>query len=96
MTGHKHDKGKARMDLLVPEAELAEARVLTHGAAMHGEYNWQQVEKKRYIAAIKRHIAAYQSGEVHDPDTGEHHMAHVRCNAAFLFWFDEVGDKQCE
>lgn len=84
--GRKDDSAKPRFDLIPPRAQEAMARVLTSGAARYGENNWKQVEplEQRYLAAAMRHLNALSRGEITDPDTGEHHGAHVMCCAAFL------------
>lgn len=82
--GNKHDAGKLRMDLIPPEVETILAAVLTHGATLHGENTWREVEPWRWEAALRRHLNKYKRGEVLDSDSGLPHLAHVLCNAAFL------------
>ena len=84
--GRKDDSAKPRFDLIPPRAQESMARVLTSGAARYGDNNWKQVQplEQRYLAAAMRHLNALARGEVTDPDTGEHHGAHVMCCAAFL------------
>jgi hypothetical protein len=89
--GNKFDDGKIRMELLPLDALKEVARVLTHGAKKYAPWNWQKVENagERYTGALLRHLAAWQSGEVIDPETGEDklpHIAQVACNALFLVW----------
>ena len=36
------------------------------------------------MAALLRHLMAYQAGEVNDPESGMPHLWHVATNAAFL------------
>jgi len=97
--GLKFDDGKIRMDLLPPKAIAELGKVLTYGAGEYGDNNWQQVETKRYVAAILRHLMAWMDGEDHDKKSKLHHMSHVLCNAAFLVhkvvFYQEVknGDK---
>ena len=91
--GKKHDAGKPRMDLIPPEAELALAKILTHGAAMHGENTWREVEMWRWEAALRRHLNAWKRGEVTDAESGMPHLAHVLCNAAFLVALDSGGER---
>lgn len=88
--GTKFDDGKLRYDLLDHVFEKAMARVVTDGAAVHGDNNWQQLKdaKARYYAALRRHLDAWLDGEVIDPKHGTPHMAHVAVNAMFLDWFD--------
>lgn len=92
MPGYKFDKDKPRCDLLVPEAIEAEARVLGLGATTYGAENWKELRdaKERYTAAMFRHLLAYMRGERVDPQSGESHLAHIRCNAGFLYYFECV------
>lgn len=92
----KHDAGKARWDLVPWTTIAAVVRVLTHGAEEYGANNWITVPdaKSRYFAALHRHLYDYARCRHVDPDTGEHPLAHVICNAMFLLWFElnEGGD----
>lgn len=85
----KFDGDKLRYDLVPPSATEALARVLTFGARKYKPNNWRNVpEPDRYIAAMKRHIALYRSGEKFDEDSGLHHLAHAMTNMAFLLDLD--------
>jgi hypothetical protein len=87
--GRKDDSGKLRMDLIPPEALTALAEVLTPGAVRYGERNWERgIPDGRIVAALMRHLVAWQSGESLDPDSGLSHLKHVLCNAAFLVTFE--------
>jgi hypothetical protein len=95
--GTKYDANKLRWDLL-PIKEVEDVvQVLTDGAKEHGECNWQLVKPKtRYLAALYRHLVAWQKGEKTDPESDSPHLAHLVANALFLAWFDnqEVNDAQ--
>jgi hypothetical protein len=39
---------------------------------------------RRYTAALLRHLAAREQGEVCDPESGLLHAAHMACNAMFI------------
>lgn len=87
--GRKDDKGKLRWRLLRHSMTLAlesVLRVLEYGANKYGEENWKLVEdgQRRYRDALDRHLAEIDKGIMTDPDTGEHHLAHVATNALFL------------
>ena len=73
-----------RLDLVPPEAVMALGRVLTYGAEKYAPNSWRGVEPERYVAALLRHLMAYQMGETHDPESEMPHMWHVLTNAAFL------------
>lgn len=91
--GVKFDSGKPMPRLLPPSALLAIARVLTFGAKKYSPDNWKHVAgaKDRYLDAMLRHILAYNSGEVNDPESGENHLAHAGCCLLFLLDAAETG-----
>ena len=90
LSGTKHDAEKPRWSLM-PSSIRFVIRVLEHGARKYSVDNWQAVEnpRRRYFDALQRHAWAWFEGETHDPESGEHHLAHAVCCALFLIWFDE-------
>lgn len=77
-SGVKLDTGKARMDLLPPDALLATAGVFTFGAEKYAERNWELgMDWGRVYAAQQRHMNAFWGGEMYDPETGMMHTAHA-------------------
>ncbi|MFB3889880.1 MAG: dATP/dGTP diphosphohydrolase domain-containing protein [Candidatus Bathyarchaeia archaeon] len=89
--GRKNDQGKPMVALLVPQFIWEVAKVLTFGADKYGKENWKNdLEKDRILSALYRHTLAYHQRETHDPETGLSHLAHVACNAMFLFYYEEV------
>ena len=86
--GIKADDGKLDWTLIPWEEMVPVVRVLMHGASKYYPDNWKRIEPERYRKAILRHELSYAGGEVYDPDSGEHHLAHVICNALFLLWHD--------
>lgn len=87
--GVKHDAGKERYDLIPPEIEEAIAKVLTFGAEKYGERNWEKgMAWGRPYAALRRHMAAWWSGEAKDPETGMPHTWHAACCLAFIVAFE--------
>lgn len=82
--GVKHDGEKPRWDLLLQGMPLAleeVVRVLTYGSEKYADHNWLYVDRadQRYLAAGMRHEVAFQNGEIFDPETGQHHLAHKLC-----------------
>ena len=88
--GKKDDKGKVRLDLVLPEFIEDVGQVLTFGANKYGANNWQKVEdaKDRYYAAAMRHLLAWRKGEKQD-ESGCSHLAHAATNMMFLRWLEE-------
>jgi hypothetical protein len=90
--GLKLDADKSRYDLIPPEIEEAIAKVLTFGAVKYGERNWELGMKwGRPYAALRRHMAAWWSGEDNDPETGMPNTWHAACCIAFIVAFEARG-----
>jgi len=90
--GAKFDGGKVRLDLIPPEATWLLGQVLTMGAKKYDSRNWEKgFDWGRSVAALKRHLTAWEAGEDKDPESGLPHLAHVLCNAAFLVTFEARG-----
>lgn len=86
--GMKFDNGKLLYSLIPPETMKALAEVLTYGANKYAKDNWKKVENgdQRYLDALFRHLEAFRSGEIYDPESKLHHLAHVLTNVAFLHY----------
>lgn len=81
----KADGGKLRMELIPTSAYISLGRVLTHGAGKYGPNTWQQVDYKRYIGALIRHLVAFMDDPTGvDADSGLKHTEHLLANAVFL------------
>ena len=85
----KFDSDKLRFDLIPPEWEEEDAKVLTYGAIKYKPNNWRKGEIERYKGAVMRHRCAYRKGEWLDPETGLSHLSHMRTNVGFLFTLEE-------
>lgn len=84
--GAKLDAGKNRLDLVMegfPRALQAIGEVATLGAIKYSEHGWIMVQdgRKRYTAAMYRHLLAEHGGEQCDPTTDLAHAAHAAWNA---------------
>lgn len=78
--------GKAPLDYLEPCTFAPEARVLKSGADKYGRRNFRDttIDASTYVGALLRHVVAWADGEDVDPDSGEHHLAHVRACCAVV------------
>ena len=75
-----------------PELVIAVGEVLTHGAAKYGPHNWRRgTEWSRYLAAAKRHLCAWETGDACDQETGYSHLAHLACCVTFLLCYEKYG-----
>jgi len=91
LNGVKYDEGKT-MWSLVPWPQFKHvADVLTFGVKKYAPDNWKIVDdaKRRYFEAAHRHIYAWLTGEIKDPESGHPHLAHAICCLLFLMWFDD-------
>lgn len=72
--------------------------VFQAGAAKHSPFGWQTVPdaKTQYADALIRHMAAYQRGELSDPDDGKHPLAHLIADALILLWHEDGGAQEPE
>lgn len=90
--GHKDDKDKPRMDLIPPEALFALGEVLSHGAKIYDERNWEKGMKwGRVFGALMRHAWKWARRETYDPDSGLPHTYHILACAAFLVAYESRG-----
>lgn len=78
---------KAPLHLLSPIAELHWAHAQFVGNVKYGAWNFRAggARVSVYIAAAKRHLAAYISGEEFDPVDGTHHLGNVMACMAIIF-----------
>ena len=93
-----NDKGGVKNDLLKPDWSLIDlsiveemAKVLTYGANKYDRHNYDKVEPHRYLAALMRHITAWQQGEVTDKESGFHHLSHAMTNLHILMRLEDKG-----
>jgi len=90
--GRKYDDGKARFDLLPPDAIWEVVRVYTAGAGKYGDRNWEKgIRYGRVFAAICRHAFSWWRGERADQETGIHHLAHAAWNCLALLTYELRG-----
>jgi hypothetical protein len=88
--GTKHDQGKPRLELIPSIALFESGKVLAFGANKYSPWNWSKgIVFSRLIGACYRHLAAYNSGEDVDPESGLSHIAHSLCCLYFLVWMAE-------
>ena len=89
--GKKNDRldKKPRWELLPLNLLAYVVDVYTAGSVKYGDNNWQNLPDgyNRYKAALFRHLVAFESGEVIDPETGCLHMAQVVWNALAMLYF---------
>lgn len=74
---------------LIPLGTLTdEARVWMYGREKYAAWNWAKgMPWSVPFACLMRHMAAWQSGEANDPESGLPHLAHAMCNLRMLTLF---------
>lgn len=87
--------GSKKLDLsLVPEsAIIGLAAAMQNGASKYGPYNWREktISSMVYVAACKRHLAAWVDGEDYAEDSGVHHIDHAMACLALLRDAESIG-----
>jgi len=96
-----YDKGKARMDLIPPEALISLGEVLGHACEedpstnkpnKYEERNWEKgMPWHKVYGSLQRHLTAFWSGEDIDPESGEPHIELALANLTFLVTYTRRG-----
>jgi len=92
--GAKFDDGKARYDLIPPEALEALAERYSVGASKYGERNWEKgMSWGRFFGGLMRHAWAWMRGEDYDPQDRGHHLIAVAWCAMAIYTYQirEIG-----
>lgn len=82
-----------KVDLsLIPLSTLEdEARVWMYGEKKYARFNWMKgMAWSIPLACALRHLAAWQSGEDIDPESGQTHLAHAMCNLRMLTLYTQT------
>jgi len=86
MSANKYDGGKARYDLIPPDALEQLAILYGTGAKKYVDRNWEEgFTWGRPFAALMRHAWAWWKGEKYDQVDGQHHLIAVAWNAFTLY-----------
>ncbi len=87
-SGIKFDQEKPAVGLIPATAMEEEGYVWGLGERKYGTHNWRKgLTILRICGAILRHTIAIMRGQDIDPESGKHHGAHIRCDAAMLIEF---------
>ena len=84
---------KAPLHLCSPIAMRHWALAQFAGLVKYGAWNWRTAGARTsvYVAAIKRHTDAYNSGEKYDPVDGTHHLGNIMACCAILLEAEATG-----
>lgn len=88
-TGAQKGQKIERFDLIPPRALAELARVYGKGALKYEDNNWRKGYSWSWsLAALYRHLNAWQSGEALDPETKLSHLAHAAWHCFTLMTFE--------
>ena len=91
-TAMRFNQGKTRYALVPYTWTTALAEVMTRGAVKYAPDNWKKgMDPKFMVDSLERPLHAFRTGEVFDPESGNHHMAHVAWNALALMTYERDG-----
>lgn len=84
-SGARYNGGKVDYSYIPLSTLDEEAKVWMAGAAKYKRFNWAKgMSWSAVLASLMRHLAAWQSGEDLDPETGLSHLGHAACNLRML------------
>lgn len=85
--------GKPPMEYLPLAVLEGDAWVHKHGADKYGIRNWRKdkIRMSTYVGALLRHLKAWSEGEDLDPDSGYHHLNHIRACCGVVLDADAHG-----
>jgi hypothetical protein len=93
--GKKNDTEKPRLDLIPPSIIFAMGDILTSGAGIYGDRNWEAgMLWHRPYGALQRHLNAWWAGESLDKESGKSHLWHAAAELAFLIEYEAKGTGQ--
>lgn len=85
MAGVKNDQAKPDLSMLTRAAKEGIARAFMDGEQKYGRYNYfKGMEWTRLIAAVDRHMTAFNDGEDCAPDSKLNHLFHAGAGICIL------------
>lgn len=83
--GLRDNKGKLEYSMLDLTKMQECVKVLMFGKEKYARDNWKLgLKTSEILDSLLRHLAAIQSGELIDSESGLSHLGHIQCNALFL------------
>lgn len=92
VTGAQKGQKPERYDLIPPHALDELARVYGYGASKYDDRNWEKgYDWGLSLAALHRHVKAFEKGEVVDPESGRRHLLHAAFHLLTLDTYEQFG-----
>lgn len=92
LTGGEKGSKPERYDLIPPGAMDEVARVYGYGASKYASRNWEKgYDWGLSLAALHRHVKAFERGEDIDRESGCHHLAHAAFHCLALVTYQAFG-----
>lgn len=93
----RFNDGKPKLSYMMrsfPKAIEAIARIKEFGAAKYDDGNWRHGGKpdEEYLDSMLRHLTLYLKGEVHDKDSGCHHLGHMIWNISAMLELNHANE----
>lgn len=67
-------------------------QVTDNQISIAGRDNWKKgLDKSAILESMMRHLVALMDGQEIDPESNEHHIGHIMCNALFYSYFNVIG-----
>lgn len=90
--GVKHDEGKIDLALLPRKAKEGIAKAFMDGEKKYGRYNYRKgMSWARLLAAVDRHMTAFNDGEDCAEDSKLNHLYHAGAGIMMLIEYFEHG-----
>lgn len=81
----RYNENKVEWSLVDWKSLEPMVKVLMYGSKKYAPDNWKKGQDLRSLSScLMRHLVAFMDGEDIDPESGEHHLGHVMCNAMFM------------
>lgn len=92
----RYNNGKPQLSHIGLDCFTEAAKVMEYGAKKYARDNWRKGQPlEQLLDSLLRHVAALQSGEQVDPESGCHHIGHIQANAMFLgLWLKQQQEEK--
>lgn len=92
----RYNNGKPQLSYIHLDCFTEAAKVMEYGTKKYARDNWRKGQPlEQLLDSLLRHVAALQSGEQVDPESGCHHIGHIQTNSMFLgLWLKQQQEEK--